>query len=59
MSQQMRSSKLEGRALEKRGILITEVSAGKLSCSEETQIGLHVMAPNNNYQFKRNPQRAT
>lgn len=55
----MRSSKLEGRALEKRGILITEVSAGKLSCSEETQIGLHVMAPNNNYQFKRNSQRAT
>lgn len=40
MSQQMRSSKLEGRALEERGRLITEVRTGKLSASKETQTGL-------------------
>lgn len=31
----MRGSKLEGRVLEGRGILIIEVSVGKLSLSEE------------------------
>lgn len=55
MSQQMRSSKLEGRALEERGILITEVRAGKPSPSQETQIGLRLMAPDNNYQSKWKP----
>lgn len=44
----MRSSKLEGRALEERGVPITEVRAGKLSASKETQTGLHLMAPDSN-----------
>lgn len=56
MSQQMRSSKLEGRALEVRGILITEVRAGKPSPSQETQIGLRLKAPDNNYQSKWKPR---
>lgn len=55
VSQQMRSSKLEGRDLEERGILITEVSAGKLSSTEEVGTGLHLMAPDSNYQSKWKP----
>ena len=44
MSQQMRGSKLKGRDLEERGILITEVRAGKLSSSEEIRRVLCWMA---------------